>query len=289
MLALTLGDPDALTVRAGARYGTGGRRPHHRRARPTARCWRIRRPTPPEMENHRTRPELMRAFQGESARTSGAAPRSACPSCTSRCRSAERRRCGSRCRSRRSTRRSRISAGKILASTALAFLPALVIAALLARFISRRFAGITALCRRTGARQFPRAPARRAIRASSGSSCAPSTRPPTICSTRSSSSNASTPSWRKLERVRKDFVINVSHELRTPLASIQGYTETLLDGAINDPAHNHAFPRHHPAQCRAPGAHHRGPADAFAHRAEAAEIRVRQPSCQHAAGATRST
>lgn len=40
----------------------------------------------------------------------------------------------------------------------------------------------------------------------------------------------------KLERIRKDFVINVSHELRTPLASIQGYTETLLEGAINEPA-----------------------------------------------------
>ncbi len=39
----------------------------------------------------------------------------------------------------------------------------------------------------------------------------------------------------KLERVRKDFVINVSHELRTPLASIQGYTETLLDGAVHEP------------------------------------------------------
>jgi len=45
----------------------------------------------------------------------------------------------------------------------------------------------------------------------------------------------------KLERVRKDFIINVSHELRTPLASIQGYTETLLDGAIDDPAHNIRF------------------------------------------------
>lgn len=43
------------------------------------------------------------------------------------------------------------------------------------------------------------------------------------------------------ERIRKDFVINVSHELRTPLASIQGYTETLLDGAVHDPAHNVRF------------------------------------------------
>jgi len=45
----------------------------------------------------------------------------------------------------------------------------------------------------------------------------------------------------KLEQIRKDFVINVSHELRTPLASIQGYTETLLAGAIHDPQHNVRF------------------------------------------------
>jgi len=45
----------------------------------------------------------------------------------------------------------------------------------------------------------------------------------------------------KLERVRKDFVINVSHELRTPLASIQGYTETLMDGALEDHANNMRF------------------------------------------------
>jgi two-component system, OmpR family, phosphate regulon sensor histidine kinase PhoR len=44
-----------------------------------------------------------------------------------------------------------------------------------------------------------------------------------------------------LERVRKDFVINVSHELRTPLASIQGYTETLLDGALHDSDNNVRF------------------------------------------------
>src|SRR4029079_11351635 len=45
----------------------------------------------------------------------------------------------------------------------------------------------------------------------------------------------------KLERIRKDFVINVSHELRTPLASIQGYTETLIDGAMADPDYNMRF------------------------------------------------
>ncbi len=38
----------------------------------------------------------------------------------------------------------------------------------------------------------------------------------------------------RLERVRQEFLSNVSHELRTPLASITAYTETLLDGAIDD-------------------------------------------------------
>lgn len=39
---------------------------------------------------------------------------------------------------------------------------------------------------------------------------------------------------RKLEKIKRDFVSNVSHEMRTPLANIKGYTETLLDGALND-------------------------------------------------------
>ncbi|QSZ27935.1 HAMP domain-containing protein [Aceticella autotrophica] len=39
---------------------------------------------------------------------------------------------------------------------------------------------------------------------------------------------------RKLERIRSDFVANVSHELRTPLTSIQGFVETLRNGAIED-------------------------------------------------------
>lgn len=46
---------------------------------------------------------------------------------------------------------------------------------------------------------------------------------------------------RRLENLRKEFVSNVSHELKTPLASIQAYTETLLDGAIDDPAFSKQF------------------------------------------------
>ncbi len=45
----------------------------------------------------------------------------------------------------------------------------------------------------------------------------------------------------KLERVRSEFLANVSHELRTPIFSIQGFIETLIDGAIDDPKVNREF------------------------------------------------
>ena len=46
---------------------------------------------------------------------------------------------------------------------------------------------------------------------------------------------------KKLEQVRSQFLGNVSHELRTPIFSIQGYLETLLDGALDDPAVSKKF------------------------------------------------
>lgn len=46
---------------------------------------------------------------------------------------------------------------------------------------------------------------------------------------------------RQLERVRTEFVANVSHELRTPLTAIQGYLETLLSGALEEPENARRF------------------------------------------------
>jgi len=39
---------------------------------------------------------------------------------------------------------------------------------------------------------------------------------------------------KQLEQVKADLVANMSHEIKTPLTSIKGFTETLLDGAMDD-------------------------------------------------------
>lgn len=43
------------------------------------------------------------------------------------------------------------------------------------------------------------------------------------------------------ETYRKEFLQNLSHELKTPIFAIQGYVDTLLDGAISNPDVNVRF------------------------------------------------
>lgn len=54
-------------------------------------------------------------------------------------------------------------------------------------------------------------------------------------------SNKDIEEMRRLEKVRSEFLANVSHELRTPIFSIQGFLETLLDGALDDSEVRHQF------------------------------------------------
>lgn len=53
-----------------------------------------------------------------------------------------------------------------------------------------------------------------------------------------------------LETSRRELVANVSHELKTPLAAIRGYAETLVDGAIDEPATARRFTERILEQCR---------------------------------------
>jgi two-component system phosphate regulon sensor histidine kinase PhoR len=46
---------------------------------------------------------------------------------------------------------------------------------------------------------------------------------------------------KRLEEMRKDFVANVSHEIKTPITAIKGFTETLLDGALDDRENAYKF------------------------------------------------
>jgi len=46
---------------------------------------------------------------------------------------------------------------------------------------------------------------------------------------------------KEMESYRREFIGNVSHELKTPIFSVQGFAETLLDGALDDESVNRTF------------------------------------------------
>lgn len=46
---------------------------------------------------------------------------------------------------------------------------------------------------------------------------------------------------KKVEMIRTEFLGNVSHELRTPIFAIQGFIETLMNGAIDDKSVNKIY------------------------------------------------
>ncbi len=48
---------------------------------------------------------------------------------------------------------------------------------------------------------------------------------------------------KQVEDYRRDFIGNVSHELKTPIFAIQGFSETLLNGALEDEEVNREFVR----------------------------------------------
>jgi two-component system phosphate regulon sensor histidine kinase PhoR len=193
--------------------------------------------SPETMENHAGRPEVAQALAGKtgsSLRTSStvgieflyvAVPVSV-PSLGSVLRIAVP--------SSEVDQRVRDLRNAVLLSTTLAFLPAVLLAAYFARYVSNRLGAIIDFTRSLTQGDF-----HARLQDSGGelgmlsSNLNETSEKLKFMMNRLETEHAE---LEKVERVRKDFVINVSHELRTPLASIQGYTETLLDGAINEPA-----------------------------------------------------
>ncbi len=55
---------------------------------------------------------------------------------------------------------------------------------------------------------------------------------------------------KRIENYRKEFIGDVSHELKTPIFAIQGFIETLLNGALEDEEVNREFLKKGNEKCK---------------------------------------
>jgi two-component system phosphate regulon sensor histidine kinase PhoR len=129
---------------------------------------------------------------------------------------------------------------KLLAATGLAFLPAIILAAWIARGISARMGGIIEYAGQLAQGNFA-ARMTGSGKHELGVLIAKLNETGEKLQAVFEQLRRERQELQHMETIRKDFIINVSHELRTPLASIQGYTETLLDGALQDQQNNVRF------------------------------------------------
>ncbi len=194
---------------------------------------------PARMENHAARPEIKAALEGREGSSSRQSPTTGQPYLYVAVPVSEG---AFRLAVPLSHVRQHVNGlrRQMLASTAFAFLPAILVAAFFARYFSARLGAIIDYAGKLAEGNF-RARLRYSGKDELGTLGRKLNETGEKLQGMFEELEREQVALEKLERVRKDFVINVSHELRTPLASIQGYTETLLDGALNDPAHNVRF------------------------------------------------
>jgi two-component system phosphate regulon sensor histidine kinase PhoR len=194
---------------------------------------------PEKMENHRNRPELKEALAGREGSSTRLSPTMgvkflyvAVPVPVGALRLAVPL----------SEIEHQVSAirRQMLTSTLLAFLPAVVLAGIFARQLSGKLAKILDFAGQLAKGNF-RARLEQAGRGEIGHLTLKLNETGEKLQETFEHLEREQAELKKLEVIRKDFVINVSHELRTPLASIQGYAETLMDGAVDDPEINLRF------------------------------------------------